>query len=138
MRRFVRRRDRHDRGLRGSLVPAAVPLHRSAAQTFDDLVLGAVERLEPAWGKDLDEVDIVVVDIPPPLPVGLPSEQRRVPLGRAIPKTPGHRARLVFYRRPLELRGGDRLAEVVGAVVVEQVAELLGRSPEEIDPHYER
>ena len=113
-------------------------MHRSRAQTFDDLVLGAVERLEPAWGKDLDEVDIVVVDLPPPLPAGAMSEQRQVPLGRAIPKTAHHRARLVVYRRPIELRGGDELAELVYAVVVEEVAELLARSPEEIDPDYDR
>ena len=40
------RRDRHGRGLRGRLVPAEVPLARSRAEQFDDLVLDAVEDLE--------------------------------------------------------------------------------------------
>jgi predicted Zn-dependent protease with MMP-like domain len=47
-------------------------------------------------------------------------------------------ARIVVYRRPVETRahGGDELAELVQDVVTEQVADLLGRSPEEIDPDY--
>jgi hypothetical protein len=45
---------------------------------------------------------------------------------------------VVVFRRPLELRaeGPGDLAALVHAVVVEQVAELLGRSPEEVDPRY--
>ena len=41
----ARRRDRHGRGLRGRLVPPGVPLYRSRAEQFDDLVLEAVARL---------------------------------------------------------------------------------------------
>ncbi|MGB6612460.1 MAG: peptidase, partial [Trebonia sp.] len=40
-RRRVRRRDRHGRGLRGRLVPPGVPLYRTRAQQFDDMVLDA-------------------------------------------------------------------------------------------------
>ena len=63
-----------------------------------------------------------------------------VPLARVLP---GHREdgrevppRIVVYRRPLEIRAHDRddLAELVRDVVVDQVAVLLGRDPEEIDP----
>jgi hypothetical protein len=43
------RRDRHGRGLRGRLVPDGVPLARSRAEQFDDLVLDAVEDLERRW-----------------------------------------------------------------------------------------
>jgi predicted Zn-dependent protease with MMP-like domain len=47
-----------------------------------------------------------------------------------------HPARIVVYRRPLEIRATDRddLADLVRDVVVDQVAVLLGRDPEEIDP----
>ena len=47
-----------------------------------------------------------------------------------------HPARIVVYRRPLEIRAADRddLADLVRDVVVDQVAVLLGRDPEEIDP----
>ena len=63
-----------------------------------------------------------------------------VPLARVLPP---HRedgrevpARIVVYRRPLEIRAHDRddLADLVRDVVVDQVAVLLGRDPEEIDP----
>ena len=42
----------------------------------------------------------------------------------------------MVYRRPLEIRAHDRddLADLVRDVVVDQVAVLLGRDPEEIDP----
>jgi predicted Zn-dependent protease with MMP-like domain len=42
----------------------------------------------------------------------------------------------VLYRRPLEIRARDRsdLADLVHEVVVDQVAVLLGRDPEDIDP----
>ena len=39
------RRDRHGRGLRGRLVPTDIPLARSRAEQFDDLVLDAVEDI---------------------------------------------------------------------------------------------
>jgi predicted Zn-dependent protease with MMP-like domain len=43
---------------------------------------------------------------------------------------------IVVYRRPLESRAAQNedLAELVHDVVVEQLARLLGRSTEEIDP----
>ena len=46
--------------------------------------------------------------------------------------------RLVLFRKPIELRCEDRaeLSAMVLTVLVEQVSELLGRTPEEIDPGY--
>ena len=42
----------------------------------------------------------------------------------------------MVYRRPLEVRALDRtdLADLVHDVVVEQVANLLGLDPDEVDP----
>ena len=63
-----------------------------------------------------------------------------LPLARVLPahREGGkeHPARIVVYRRPLEIRAADRddLADLVHEVVVDQVAVLLGRDPEEIDP----
>lgn len=131
----VRRRDRRGRSLRGPLLPAGLPAHRSRAERFDDLVLGSVERLEVRWGRQLDGVEFAVEDVPPADPA--PWEGGGVPLGRCFPREPGLPARLVVYRRPVESRtaDADELAELVHEVVVDQVAHLLGRSPEEIDPH---
>src|SRR3982751_2514667 len=120
-------RDRHGRGLRGRLVPAEVPLARSRAEQFDDLVLDAVEDLERRWERELAGVEFAVEDGSVPLARVLPAHRED---GREVPP------RIVVYRRPLEIRAHDRedLADLVRDVVVDQVAVLLGRDPEEIDP----
>jgi len=43
-----------------------VPLHRTRAERFDDLVLQAVARLEPQWEAHLSGVEFAVEEIPPP------------------------------------------------------------------------
>lgn len=45
---------------------------------------------------------------------------------------------MVVYRRPVEIRtkGRDERAALVHEVVVEQVAELLGLTPDTVDPRY--
>jgi predicted Zn-dependent protease with MMP-like domain len=131
----VRRRDRHGRGLRGLLVPAAVPLYRTRAQRFDDLVLQAVSRLEPRWEAELAGVEFGVEEIPA---ADLPDDEPDpVPLARLEPST-ARPARIVLYRRPLLARadGEEELAELVLDVVVEQFARLLGVDPELVDPGY--
>jgi predicted Zn-dependent protease with MMP-like domain len=130
----VRRRDRRGRGIRGPLLPATLPAHRTRAERFDDLVLDSVERLESRWGAYLDGVEFAVEDVPPSNPA--PWESGGVPLGRYFPAQPGLPSRIVVYRRPVESRAvdSDELADLVHEVVVEQVAHLLGRSPDEVDP----
>ena len=61
-----------------------------------------------------------------------------MPLGRALSAAKGRPARIVVYRRPVEIRtkSRDERALLVHEVVVEQVAELLGLSPESVDPRY--
>lgn len=134
--RGPRRRDRRGRGLRGPLIPARLPAARSRAERFDDLVLACVERLERRWSRQLDGTEFAVEDVPPSDPA--PWEHGGVPMGRCFPSEPGLPARIVVYRRPIESRAHDaeELREIVGEVVVEQVAHLLGRPPEEVDPDY--
>lgn len=130
----VRRRDRRGRGLRGPLLPSTLPAHRTRAERFGDLVLDSVERLEVRWGKELDGVEFAVEDVPPSNPA--PWESGGVPLGRSFPAQPGLPPRIVVYRRPVESRAADadELGELTHEVVAEQVAHLLGRSPDEVDP----
>ena len=80
----ARRRDRHGRGLRGALAPQGVPLHRTRAERFDDLVLQAVARLEPQWEAHLSGVEFAVEEIPP---AEVPAANGRgpVPLSRLDP-----------------------------------------------------
>lgn len=141
-RSFPRRRDRHGRGLRGPLAPPQVPISLSRSELFDDYVRESVERLERRWPQ-LGEVEFAVTDVPMPVegePEPDPAEVHPddVPLARLMEAERGRPARIVVYRRPVELRakGRDERAELVHDVVVEQVAELLGMDPEEVDPRY--
>lgn len=126
--------------MRGRLVPPTVPLARSRAQQFDDLVLDAVEDLESRWSAELQGVEFAVEDVPPELPEFDTDvlEDGRVPLARLLPPPEHDRTppRIVLYRRPLEARALDLddLADLVRDVVVEQVAHLLAKDPDEVDP----
>ena len=124
-------------------MPPGVPLSRTRAEEFDDLVLDAVEHLERHWRQELAGVEFAVEEVPY-LESGTADqlihgsdvvEDGNVPLARLLPAG-GTPARIVVYRRPLEVRARGRhdLADLVHDVVVEQVANLLGRDPEEIDP----
>jgi predicted Zn-dependent protease with MMP-like domain len=140
------RRDRHGRGLRGLLYPADVPAARSRAERFDALVLEALEPIEARWRAELTELDVAVDDVPdlrsrPPdgWDEGV-LEDRDVPLARLVPagvdrRGQPTRARIVVYRRPLEVRATDGLdlADLVHDVLVEQVAAYLGLDPDVVD-----
>jgi predicted Zn-dependent protease with MMP-like domain len=99
-------------------------------------VLDAVERLEQRWASELEDVEFAVEDIPPSDPA--PWEHGEVPLGRFFPAQGDLPARVVVYRRPVESRAvdGPDAAALVHDVVVEQVAHLLGLTPEQVDPGY--
>ncbi len=131
-----RRRDRRGRGLRGPMLPPGAPAHRTRAQRFDDLVLDVVEDLDRTWATHLRGTEFAVEDVPPSDPA--PWEDGGVLLGRFFPAEAGRPGRVVVYRRPVEVRALDLadLADLVRDVVVEQVAHLLARTPEEIDPNF--
>jgi predicted Zn-dependent protease with MMP-like domain len=143
------RRDRHGRGLRGVLLPAALPGSRTRAQRFDDRVLDVVEHLERHWSQQLRDVEFAVEDVPYVEATSADDvaydadvlDDGAVPLARVIPGRVDSSGatvppRIVLYRRPLEARAVDDLDldDLVHDVVVEQVANLLGMPPEEIDP----
>ncbi len=140
------------------LVPPDVPLYRTRAERFDDLVLQAVARLEPQWEAHLSGVEFAVEEIPPAeLPATGPHGP--VPLSRLElgappggqgpePDAPGapaageeagqHPPRIVVYRRPLMARadGEEELGELVFDAVVEEFARILGIDPADVDPGY--
>jgi len=105
------------------------------ADAFGDLVVSAVDRLEPRWGLRLAAVDVEIRDAPDigPEVVEVPLAAHRAPGGQRPT------AVLVIYRRPVELRAPDHLSRVdlVRDLVAEQLAELLGVSPSELDPTYD-
>ncbi|AYG82476.1 hypothetical protein DWB77_04652 [Streptomyces hundungensis] len=130
--------------MRGPVAPPQVPLSVSRAETFRDLVLDSVERLERRWPQ-LAEVEFLISDVPfKDAPHadddGEPEawSDEAVPLGRAVAAGKDRPARILVYRRPVEIRtkNRDERALLVHEVVVEQVAELLGLAPESVDPRY--
>ena len=121
--------------LPGPLTPRGVPRVRNGRERFDLLVLDAVSLLLEQWPEELHEVEFAVEDTPV-----VPDDWTAptVPLASLVRRAGSRAPRVVVFRRPLELRAETPtdLAALVHAVVVEQVAELLGREPEEVDPRY--
>jgi predicted Zn-dependent protease with MMP-like domain len=138
----IRRRDRRGRGLRGRLVPPTVPMYRTRAEQFDDIVLDAVARLEPRWEAELSSVEFAVQEVPDA--EELADDVSEIPLARVIPGAPDDGdpnrppppVRIVIYRRPLLARveNDDELSDLVFEVVVEELARALGIDPDSIDP----
>ncbi len=122
-----------------------MPLLRSRSDSFDDLILDAVEELERHWAAELAGIEFAVEDVPD-VPVSAAIDfdpqvimDRGVPLGRLLPSGLGHAGTspvIVIYRRPLEARALDRedRGDLVFSVVAELVAEALGKDIDEIDP----
>ena len=153
----ARRSERRGRGVRGPLIPDSVPAWRSRAQRFDGLVLEALAPINQRWHEQLRALDIAVDEVPPILGSDIarvrsqdaeaavwPPEvlaDAAVPLARLV--RPGvdrngevTRARIVLFRRPLELRAKqpDDLADLLHEVLVEQVATYLNLDAATIDP----
>lgn len=136
------RRDRHGRGLRGPLAPPHVPLVESPSHRFDGMVLDAVEHVEHRWHSQLAGVEFAVEEVPSPPGAREVSDEIQsagVPLARLLPAAAGRPARIVVFRRPLELRARDRedLEDLLHDIVVEQVASYLGLDPAVVDPGWE-
>ncbi|WP_338071447.1 metallopeptidase family protein [Actinomadura bangladeshensis] len=131
----VRRRDRHGRGLRGPLTPPQAPVSRTRAERFDDLVDDEVQRLVQRWGRELAQVEFTVEEVPDIAPWF----DGPVPLVRTLPADGGPPVRIVVFRRPVEARasGEEEKARMVRDLLVEEVADLLGISPESVDPSYD-
>ncbi len=110
----------------------AVPLARSRAERFDDAVLDALEHLEQRWATELAGVVVLVEEVPPEPTAG----STEVSLGRVEPAQRRRPARLVVYRRPLEARAKDPhdLEDLAALVLIDLVADLLGLSPDQVDP----
>lgn len=137
-----RRRDRRGRGLRGPAVQSLTgdPGHRpprpwSRSERFDRILLDVVNDIDARWSDRLGLVEYAVEETPQ-----LPDDwdSGRIPLSSLVRGSGTTPTRLVVFRRPLEHRAADRadLEAIVLTVVVEQVAELLGIEPHDVDPRY--
>jgi len=131
-------RDRRGRGQRGpGIVPRdpRIPERPTRRERFDRLVLDIVTEIDARWQRQLGLVEYAVEDTPL-----LPDDwgEETVPLSSLVRGTGGEPTRLVLFRRPIEHRCESRaeLEAMVLTLVVEQVAELLGLPPEDVDQRY--
>ncbi|WP_038169690.1 metallopeptidase family protein [Tomitella biformata] len=141
--------ERRGRGIRGSVLPAGVPAWQSRSDAFDRMAILAFGDIDAAWHKELTKLDIAVDETPKirarnPETITWPPEvvaDGPVPLSRLVPAGLTQagdptRARIVLFRRPLELRAKHprELIFLLHDVMVEQVATYLCVDPEIIDP----
>lgn len=144
----TRRRDRHGRGLRGTLLPSGLPGSRTRGEKFEDLVVDSAERLRELWPTALADVGYLVEEIPQELETLLASG-KSAPLGkysRGTPATddaPEQLPLIAIYRHPVEslCDTPGQLRELVHEVMIEQVAGLLNIDPDTVDPlfgHFRR
>jgi predicted Zn-dependent protease with MMP-like domain len=112
------------------------PAVRTARERFDDLVLDIVTEVDERWQERLGLVEYAVEDAPQ-----IPDDwsSGTVPLSSLLRGSGGQPTRLVLFRRPIEHRSETRadLEAMVLTVLVEQVAELLGVDPADVDPRYD-
>ena len=133
-------RSRRGRGVRGPLALPG-PLNPTGSQPrptrrddFDDLVLSLVERIsDPVVEPSSRGSSSAPRTCRPCRRTGV---DEPIPFGAVLRATGQEPARIVLFRRPIELRAKTRVERtaLVNEVLVEHVAELLGRDPAEIDP----
>jgi hypothetical protein len=120
-----------------------LPAARTRAEQFDHAVLEAVAELEDRWPDELGSIEFAVDEVPT-LPAGGVVPTSDVVLDGGVPLTrfspPGvdargrvTKARVVIYRRPLEVRAADSgdLGELVAEVIGEQLTAVLGEGGDE-------
>lgn len=96
-------------------------------------MLSLVDRLSARWTRELGDVEFGTEDVPQ-LPHDWAPEP--VPFGSLTRGRGSEPARIVLFRRPIELRATTRYerSALINEVLVEHIADLLGRDPSEIDP----
>lgn len=129
------RRDRHGRGLRGPVLHPVLPAWRTRAEKFDDIISLEVATYRRALGDVVDRFDFGVLEVPEADPA--PWEDG-IPQARYFPMTNAKvEGRIILYRRPILQAAPTKghVALLIHAIVTQQLANALGKSPEEIDYH---
>ncbi|MBB1571911.1 MAG: metallopeptidase family protein [Propionibacterium sp.] len=133
-----RSRDRHDRGMHGTIAlpdsnnRKAVPLHApNRVEYFNQCVkeaLAAIAEIDP---RALDGTVVGVEDVPL-LKTAWSGD--RVPMSAALEPSKGRPAQIVIYERPLEHPASNRsaLRALVHRTIVEQLSALTERPVREL------
>lgn len=148
--RLPMRRDRHGRGVRGPILPVAVPRYRTRSMDFDQAVLEAYAPLQNRFFEQLTGVDLAVDTIPRmrlSSDMIIPDEifaDGPVPLGRVLQAGVDRagnptRARIVLFRMPIEQRATNAIerAELLDTVLTALVAHYLNLDPRDINPRFQ-
>lgn len=100
---------------------------------FGKCVVKSLTRINNLNPELLDEIEIGLEEVP-----SMTWQENRVPLAVAVAATEDQPAQIVLFRRPLERRAINKrqLAELVHLTLIEQLAALTGKSPEDIDPNF--
>jgi hypothetical protein len=137
-----KRRDRHERGVRGPLALPNPVTRIPALKRVDDrktrfaaAIAAALEQVRLNCPQALPRVDIGFEDVPTKF---VPWETR-VPLAAANSATPDRHGQIVLFRRPIERRAGTNadLRQLVRSTIVEQLSAITGFSVSELDPESE-
>jgi hypothetical protein len=117
--------------LPGPLSPRAEELLSTRREEFDGLVSSLVDRIADRLDGELTEVEFGTENVPHVAD----DWTEPVPLGSVLPATSDSPARIVVFRRPIEVRAKTRAERLllVHQQLVASVAELLGRDPAEFD-----
>ncbi len=114
---------------------APVRLRRTPrrSEVFDRAVRDALARVATSCPEAVAGIEVGIEDVPA---LAAPWSGDQVPLAAALEATRTTPARVVVYRRPLELRADDTalLRALVHQTLVEQLSALTGLSVDEIDP----
>lgn len=130
----ARRRDRHGHGIRGPVIPNGLPAWRTRTDKFEDILALEILTYQTQLGKELAHVDYGVLDVPEvdpaPWEAGI-ALARFLPFERPAKIT----GRIVFYRMPILAAAAksEFPRMVIHDIVTEQIANVVGRPPEEID-----
>ena len=127
-------RDRHDRGLRGPLIPHVAPIYENPSKTFERMLTHAVEDFGVRLGSEIEHLEIRLEEIPNNRDLTL--AENSVPLGRI---EIGNPTKIVIYQKPIELRCKNLNA--VDRLIRDTLADLIGLAigirPSDIDPDYQ-
>lgn len=119
------------------MLPPGLPGWRTRSETFDDILRREVVFLSRNVPGRLDAVEFAVEDVPPSDPAPW---EGAAPFGRFFPadRIAAVPARVVVYRRPLQMRARTRyeLEYLLHVVVCEQLSAGLGIAMTDLDPRW--